>query len=158
MSSPKIIFLDTGPILSFFNNQEEEIADKTLGYLAKYNTCSRHTVSPCLVELFYKVKKSKRLSPADVSKNFDSLGITPFPTSNDLSQRILNSYFQIDYKNGFDFADFFICCVALQFGNSAIVTIDLNDLPLALTAAYKSGFFPKENVVQIVPVNSTKLI
>jgi hypothetical protein len=152
LSRPQVLFLDTGPVVALFNKGEEEIAAKTEKLLEEYNFCSRHIVIPNLVELFYMIKQRTKMTPVDVWKNFDHLGIIPLPVPEDLSQAILKMYFGIPLKNAFDFADFYLCCAALQFKYSLIVTIDREDLPLALSWAQKSGLFPQTNVAQIIPV------
>ncbi len=153
MNSPGPIFLDSGILIGLCNKQEQALADRTLDFLASQLRFPRLFVDPCLVEFFYKMKKLKVMSPRDMKKNFDMLSAVSFPVDHATSQKILNTYFDLNFKNEFDYADYFLCCSALQFPKSRILTIDRDDLPLALSAAYRSGLYSQDNLIQLLPLD-----
>ncbi|MFZ3229833.1 MAG: hypothetical protein WA160_06485 [Pseudobdellovibrio sp.] len=149
MSSP--IFLDTGLLIAHCSNNKTE-ANRVLEaekIFQKNPHSSRHTVEPCLVELFYKVRKHTQISPKDVKTHLNHWAVTPFPVD---ASKILEKYLLISHKAQFDFADFYLCCAALHVSRSIILTIDRNDFPLALSYAQKSKLFPESNVVQLIPL------
>lgn len=151
LSSPDPIFLDTGILIGLCNTQEEILANKIIDFLGSRPQAPRLFVEPCLVEFFYKMKKIGKIVPKDLQTNLDSIGAVTFPLLPQESDRILKSYFQLTYKNNFDYADYFLCCSALQFSKSTLLTIDRRDLPLALAAAQKSGINSASHSLQLIP-------
>lgn len=137
MSNPQALLLDSGILIALFskNPTEQKRADDATALMLNYPHASRHLVTPCLVELFYKVRKV--ISPEDVKKNLNFLSITLLPTTGKIETDIFNSYSQINYKNHFDYADYFLCQCSLLFRSSMILTIDKDDMPLALNTAQK---------------------
>jgi predicted nucleic acid-binding protein len=149
LSKPAAVFFDTGPLISLFNinPSEKHIVSQTFEHLDKLPHASRHIVGPSLVELFYKLRKL--MSPKDVKRNLDAVGITLFPVVPKIESEILSSYCEINYKNEFDYADFFLCRAALFFKHSQILTIDRDDLPLAFSKAYESRF--RDRHLELIP-------
>jgi hypothetical protein len=137
LSSPQALLLDSGILIALFskNPTEQKRASEATMLMSNYPHASRHLVTPCLVELFYKVRKF--ISPEDVKKNLDFLSITLLPTAGKIENDIFSSYVQINYKNHFDYADYYLCQCALLFRSSMILTIDKDDMPLALNTAQK---------------------
>lgn len=148
MSSP--IFLDTGILIAQFSSghYEEKIRQSTEEILKQNPHSSRHTVEPCYVELFYKLRKA--VSPKDIETNLAHWGVTLFPVE---PAKVLESFFLISHKAQFDFADYYLCCAALQLPKSIILTIDRDDFPLALYYAQKSKIFPEHHLAQLIPIN-----
>ena len=91
------------------------------------------------------------MSPLYVQKNLDLLGITFFPISYAQELNFFNSYCEIPYKNEFDYADYFICRAALEFKSSQVLTIDRDDLPLALTKAYEKQNPKSKSDLHLIP-------
>lgn len=151
MSNPLALFFDTSTLVAAFNKNksEEQIAQAAIDYAAQYPHAARLTVSPCLVELFYKTRKS--MNPKDVKKNLDILNITLFPITDTFESLLFNTYCSVAYKNEFDFADFCLCSSALYFPKVEILTMDNDDLPLAMARAYGNLQSTAEFHIQTFP-------
>lgn len=149
LSNPQAAFFDTGVLIALFNKSEKDVADAVYEHLDKLPHASRHVVGPSMVELFYKLRKGKLVSPRDVLKNLDHLGITLFPVTPVQDADIFSSYCEISYKNEFDYADYYICRTALFFSKAEVLTIDRKDLPLALYKAQEH--IKSTSCVQLVP-------
>lgn len=155
MSRP--IIFDTGALIALFNKAEVEIANKIHLVLDQNPHSARLIYEPSLVELFYYlVQKHKVMTPQNVGQNLSALGIELQPVPPDFSIKICQYYFTIDYKCPFDYADFFMCCSALRFRDSKILTVDRDDLPLALGEATKQFLLQGDNVPQIIPFSLDK--
>lgn len=133
MSNPQAVFFDTGILIALCNKSEQKIADAAIDRVAKLPHASRHMITPCMVELFYRFKKV--ISPNDIQKNLDQLAITFLPVDAKRELEIYNSFCSMTYKSEFDYADYYLCRAALMFKHSLILTIDRDDLPLALWRA-----------------------
>lgn len=133
MSNPQAVLFDTGVLIALFNKSEKAIADAAIDQIAKLPHASRHMVTPSLVELFYKLRKV--VSPSDIQKNLDHLGIEFLPVTPAQEQSFYKSFCDITYKSEFDYADYYLCRAALLFKHSLVLTIDRDDLPLALRRA-----------------------
>lgn len=141
--SKELFFLDTSVLiaLSNINPTEDVFRKKAEAFLNSGRAYSVHTTLPCMVEFLYRTKKSRKMSPKDVRTNLTHYGVTPMSTSETYSNEILDKYLSINYKNAFDFADFYLCSVAFQFPKSAILTTDSRDLPLAYSKSFE--LFPQ---------------
>ncbi len=133
MSNPQAVFFDTGVLIALCNKSEKAIAEAAIDQVVKLPHASRHRVTPSLVELFYKLRKT--ISPHDIQKNLDYLGITFLPVDSAKEQGFYKTFCDITYKSEFDYADYYLCRAALMFKHSLVLTIDRDDLPLALRRA-----------------------
>jgi predicted nucleic acid-binding protein len=150
LSSPLIF--DTGALIALFNKAEKETASEINLFLDKNPHSPRLVYEPSLVELFYfLVQKHKVMTPRNVGQNLSALGIELQPVPPEYSIQISQAYFAIDFKCPFDYADFFMCCSALRFADSKILTVDHDDLPLALGEAIKHFSLHGIHHSQIVP-------
>lgn len=147
LSNPQAVFFDTGVLIALFNKSEKAIADAAIDQIVKFPHASRHMVTPSLVELFYKLRKV--ISPSDIQKNLDHLGITFLPIASSQEQNFYKSFCGITYKSEFDYADYYLCSAALMFNHSLILTIDRDDLPLALRRAQEHTV--SKSHVQLLP-------
>jgi predicted nucleic acid-binding protein len=136
LSNPQAIFFDTSILVGFFNKNktEEKIADLALQFADRFPHASRHIVTPCLVELFFKTQKV--ISPKDIRKNLSLLHIELYPTNEKREIELYEKYCESTYKNEYDFADFYMCSVSLDFNIVEILTLDKDDIALAMSRAY----------------------
>lgn len=148
LSSAPYLLLDTSIVLSILNNDpsEKESADKANEIMDKHPHSPRLIVSPCLVELVYKIRK--RLSGKDLQRALQSQAIELFPTPEGFETETFNHFAKITNKNEYDYADFFLCRTGLLFPSAKILTRDRDDLPLALSRAYTTG----KGDIQLVPL------
>ena len=150
MSNPDAIFLDTGILLALFNSKEQEIADKALNHLEPFPHAARLVTTPCLVELFYKLRKL--LSPKDTHAGLETFGIELLAHDPAFEKKVFKDYCLINHPNSFDYADYFLCRSALLFPHSLILTIDRNDFPNAFGMAYKDREYKDHNDTRIVAI------
>ena len=134
MNNPSSIFLDSSAIISLcnINGTEASIGDEILDFLHQNPRASRHCVMPCLVEVYYFVKKYCKKS-STIRDNLDRLAVTLYPSEKE--DVILGYYNECTYRGDYDFADFFLAYCALEIKGSLIVTRDERDFPLALSRA-----------------------
>ncbi len=151
MSSP--IIFDTGALIALFNKNEAAIGSQIESHISKKPHSPRFVYEPNLVELFYLlVKRDKLMAPSAVKTNLDHFGIEICPVPPDVSAKISGAYMTITHKSVFDFADFYMCAaVALRFPNSEILTVDRDDLPLALKTALEFFAGDGRASIQLVP-------
>lgn len=151
MSKP--IIFDTGALIALFNKSEAAVATQIQSHLDKQPHSARFVYEPNLVELFYLlVKRDRMMAPKDVKTNLDHFAVEVCPVPNEVSAKINGAYMTITYKAVFDYADFYMCAAAAsRFPSSEILTVDRDDLPLALSTAL--GFFASEgkSTVQLIP-------
>ncbi len=151
MSNP--IIFDTGALIGLFNKSEAPLGMQIETYIEKKPHSPRLVYEPNLVELFYKlVKKGRLLTPRDVKTNLEHFAIEIYPVPHDESEKIRESFMTINHKAVFDYADFYMCsAAALRTPTSEILTVDRQDLPLALTTALE--FFARHGntSVQLIP-------
>lgn len=134
----KPIVFDTSAIIDLFNKNNTSIAEQIEGHLNERPNSPRIVYEPNLVELIYLlIKKRKSLTPKDLKTNLDHFGIEILPVPDDYSKKIHSGYFSLNYKDVFDYADFFMCSAALRLGATEILTRDRDDLPNALSQAMK---------------------
>ena len=141
MNNPRALFFDTSILVACFNSNptENKIADQAFEYADKYPHAARLTVSSCLVELFYKVRKT--VAPKDVQTGLKALNIELCAIDDNMEQSLFDLYCAVAYKNEFDFADFCLCSTALMFNPVEILTMDKNDLSLAMARAHSVSPF-----------------
>jgi predicted nucleic acid-binding protein len=149
LSNPQAFFFDTSILVGLFNKNktEENLAEKAFQYMGQYPHASRHIVTPCLAELFYKTRKF--ISPTDIRKNLRILNIELYPASEAREKALYESYCESTYKNEYDFADFYISGIALDFDPVEILTLDTDDIALAMSRAYAAS--TRKSRIQITP-------
>lgn len=151
MSRP--IIFDSGALIALFNKNESEIAKEIEEHIRRRPHSPRIVYEPNMVEIFYRlIKKDKLMAPRDVQTNFDHFGIEIFHPPTAVSEDIMKAYMSISYKAGFDYADFYMCSAAVtRFSDSEILTVDREDLPLALTRALEFFAATGASHVQLFP-------
>ncbi|MDZ4660707.1 MAG: hypothetical protein SGJ18_03725 [Pseudomonadota bacterium] len=143
MSNPKALFFDTSILVAFFNKNktEEKIAEQAFQYADQFPHASRHIVTPCLVELFYKTRKT--ISPKDIRRNLSNLHIELYATDEKRERAFYERYCESTHKNEYDFADFYMGGVSLDFDPVEILTLDTDDIALAMSRAFTA--FPSKS-------------
>lgn len=79
------------------------------------------------------------MDPKHVRFNLDILSIKLFPVSDEMEQELFDKYCKAAYKNEFDFADFCLCSVALMLNPVHVLTMDKDDLALAMSRAFAAS-------------------
>lgn len=153
-NTPKAIFFDTGPLISLFNKSEKTISDAVLSHVHQFPHTARLVVTPCLVELFYKLRKI--ISPNDVNIALAAYNITLFSEGAQFDKAVFSDFCKIDYKQGFDFADYYLCRSAYLLPSAQIITIDQGDFLNAFGRASGDRSFQEFNNVQIIPFGANK--
>lgn len=150
LKNPDTIFFDTGVAIALFNKAENKITEHALIHINSFPHAARLIVTPSLVELFYKLRKT--ISPKDIRIGLEAYGVFLFPVGADYEKKIYEGYCKSSHTHGYDFADYYLCRAALLTLNSQILTIDRDDFPNAYGAAYKDCDLNKIKNIQIIPI------
>lgn len=139
MSNPQAFFFDASILVGFFNKNksEEKLADQAFEYANGFPHAARLIVTPCLIELFFKTQKV--IAPKDIRHNLNLLNIEIYPTKEVREKSIFESYCETTYKNEYDYADFYMCIVSLDFDPVEILTLDKDDIGLAMSRAFQAS-------------------
>lgn len=139
MSNPQAFFFDASILVGFFNKNksEEKLAEQAFEYANKFPHAARLVVTPCLVELFFKTQNN--IAPKDIRHNLKLLNIEIYPTSETREKEIYEGYCASTYKKEYDFADYYMCSVSLDFDRVEILTLDKDDIGLAMARAFNSS-------------------
>jgi predicted nucleic acid-binding protein len=142
LTPPQALFFDASILIGLFNKDRSEmdLADQAFKYADTLPHAARLVVTPCLVELFFKTRKI--LAPKDIQYNFRLLNIELYPTTETRERELFKKYCESTYKKEYDFADFYMCAVALDFNPTEILTLDRDDIGLAMSRAH--GTFSKK--------------
>jgi predicted nucleic acid-binding protein len=139
LSNPQALLFDTSILLAHINRNktENEIAAKALAYADQFPHAARLTVSACMVELFDHTRKF--MDPKDVLLNLNLLNIKLCSISDSMEQDVLELYCKFTFKNEYDFADFSLCTIGLMFNPVTVLTMDRDDMALAMARAFSVG-------------------
>lgn len=137
MSNPQALFFDASILVGIFNKNksEEKLAEQALLHADKFPHAARLVVTPCLVELFFKTQKV--IAPKDIRYNLKLLNIELYPSTETREKEIYEAYCGSTYKKEYDFADFCMCSLSLDFNSVEILTLDKDDIALAMSRAFQ---------------------
>ncbi len=149
MSHPQAFFFDSSILVGFFNKNDSEVklAQQAFSHADNFPHAARLVITPCLVEIFFKTQNI--IAPQHVRQNLRLLNIELYPTTEAREKELYEAYCASTYKKEYDFADFCMCSVSLDFDPVEILTLDKDDIGLAMARAYqassrKSAFYVRQ--------------
>lgn len=144
MSNPQVILFDSSIVIAMLNinSSEKHISEKVIEHIAKYPHAARGIASACLTEIYYITRK--KIPPDALATTLRYLGIELFPVESKLEESIFQEYSKISYCSLYDFADYSLCRVAAQFDFSQVLSMDRDDMPLAVSNVM--GHFQKSKI------------